>query len=398
MPKRVWKHWIVLGVGFLTLTAQMQSGGGGGLAVPRGFVDVTDSGASPADSVSNSVYIQNAIDEAFANGAGGIYIPPGEWIIAGDGSNSVDINTLAGVDVVGAGKNSTTIRFADNSVLRTMLRLDRDSNVTIRDITLDGNFSGRDNEATTEARTWGILINGPATGVVIRDVIIKGVTHGIRGGGSGLCGTIIEGCDISIQSTASTINNGNTFVKVSGIRLPNGTCGSWIRNTYISGGYPDTTATNGLHGYGIEVGGEDTRMEGVWISNFSHGSPVVATSAGGIGVNIESTAKRTSITDLSLTKIGWYGIAVAGSTVAITGLQVRNVDGWGIYLHTGAYAVSADINSSYANVDSANVGGPGLLTGLDAGLFVGARDGVDALADTLFIKRVATDAVLEVVK
>ena len=380
-------------------------------AVPRGYVDISHPPflASPLDSLTNAATIKAAIDTAYVRGAGGIYIPPGEWVCGGDSAQDVDINLAPGVHVVGAGTGATILREAANSTRRSTLRLSGDSECTIRDLTIDGNYDGRNYDIMQNGRVWGILIIGPCNDVTVRDVELLDVSSGIyMGGGGDICGTTIEGVEIVTQSTADTLQSGRAIDQI-GIRLSDAACGTWIRNTYISGGYPDSASTqvpsdifsssmNAVKlGIGLDIWGEDTRVDGLWVNDFRHGSEGDGLR-GGIGVRVYSTAKRTTLSDLSLTHAGRYGIAVAGSTVAINGLQVRRCFGDAIHLGTGAYQVTLDPNNVFTNVDSARVRGAGFPAALASGLYHGSRHGVDAVPDTLFLKRSDTDATLTLVK
>jgi hypothetical protein len=263
----------------------------------------------------------------------------------------------------------------------------------------------------SRGRIWGILITGPTDDVTVRDVEIVGVSSGIFfGTGSKICGTLIDNVEINLQDSTATMLSGQ-FLEVFGIRLSNVTCGSWIRNTYISGGFSDTSGTYGpannaalfatdahqvKNGVAIDVHGEDTQIDGCWINNFKHGSNG-ANLSGGMGVRVMPTAKRTTITDLSATSIGWHAIAVAGTTMATNGFQARNVHGAAIWFGDGAYEVGVGTDNSYSRVDSSNFVGPGFPAGLDAGLFVGYRDSTLAGGDTVFIKRLASDLTMDLV-
>lgn len=130
------------------------------LSVMEGRVyDVRYRGADPTGVANAYQYIQDAIDEAVADGGGIVYIPPGTYLLEPTFSLSSSTSTyrqavlaVGGNNVVirGAARGATTLKLAEGGIYSAVQFIDLPlrngessiENCGIMDITLDGNYFG----------------------------------------------------------------------------------------------------------------------------------------------------------------------------------------------------------------------------------------------------------------
>ncbi|MBN8530282.1 MAG: right-handed parallel beta-helix repeat-containing protein [Alphaproteobacteria bacterium] len=102
-------------------------------------------GANPNDGVDDTDIIQSLIDRASSEGGGTVFLPGGTYTISGTGVASKGaIQLKDNVTVQGAGMGQTVLRLADGSssdnfgLVRTVSG-DVNVNITLSDLTIDGN-------------------------------------------------------------------------------------------------------------------------------------------------------------------------------------------------------------------------------------------------------------------
>jgi parallel beta-helix repeat protein len=108
--------------------------------------NVLDFGATADDLSDDSAAIQAAIDAAYELGGGIVYIPAGTFIISGNKADPSQgcVEVRSNVTLIGEGMGETILKLADNydarinGLIRTPVS-ESASNVTIKNLTIDGN-------------------------------------------------------------------------------------------------------------------------------------------------------------------------------------------------------------------------------------------------------------------
>ncbi len=132
-----------------------------------GVFNVADYGALADPTVDNRPMIQAAIDAAHAAGGGIVYIPPGNYGLAGDPDSAGGLTVLSNVFLKGAGMGETTLRLVDGSTdnITGLVRSpwgEGTSNWGVADLTIDGNMAG------TTGKVDGFF-TGPVPGSPLSD-------------------------------------------------------------------------------------------------------------------------------------------------------------------------------------------------------------------------------------
>jgi len=113
-------------------------------------------------NAKNFAIIQEAIDSLLAEG-GEVYLPEGTYII------TAPITLPSNITLCGAGK-STILRCADNTDINILYAIDK-TNITIKDLTLDGNKANNIDAGDEELQN-GIYLGGVCTYVTITNVTV----------------------------------------------------------------------------------------------------------------------------------------------------------------------------------------------------------------------------------
>lgn len=205
------------------------------------------------DGVTNdTAAIQAALDAARLAGGGTVYLPTGTYLVSP--TNSVTNNSVwaclyigSGGSIVGNGAGNTTIKLATNSrnqcwmLTNYVLNANSDVNLTIADLTLDGNSP---NQASVDAQ-YGLYLSG-VRGVSINRVRFVRV-YGINTGGNGPNGTPGEGFYTNLNNCADATY---TDCRVEGNNTDPGSSG-FAANYSNNVRYVGCTAYGTLHGMGF---------------------------------------------------------------------------------------------------------------------------------------------------
>ena len=127
-------------IGFKQSNASGALSGAVGRTVHQKFqesISVKDFGAVGDGVTDDTAAIQAAIDAINANGGGEIYFPSGTYLVDASGASQA-IDLLSNVTLRGAGKNASIIKAAAASNCM-VVSVNNVINVTIRDLTIDGN-------------------------------------------------------------------------------------------------------------------------------------------------------------------------------------------------------------------------------------------------------------------
>ena len=164
----------VIGVG--AINDPITTGGGGGDGYPLN--DVTDFGAVGDGVTDDRAAIQSAVDDAVANGIGGIIFPGGVFAVtrndAGNVFASIDLRSITDFMVMGVGPSSIIkqIGSGDNGDWYVM-RLSDCVGMTFKDFVIDGNKA---NLTDLDEQTHGINLSQgstPTTAITIHNCTFK---------------------------------------------------------------------------------------------------------------------------------------------------------------------------------------------------------------------------------
>jgi hypothetical protein len=300
------------------------------------MVSVKDFGAKGDGTNNDTSAIQRALDSVGAKGGGMVFIPRGTYKVAYIQSNAdyfgltclrIPSNvTLCGEgpqsllrlndndSAAGAGAAATIIRHKEQSI----------SNVTIREIGIDGNLANQPKLAGSPGNGGNISL-GVFNGGTCQNVRIENV-YSINAFGQGIQ---VVG-QVSTPGKNIWIVN-NTIVNASFIGIQS----SSVTNCQISGNSVDTTGDNGIDIYGdANVRGSTPSMRDVVIfGNRIRG-------AGGAGIFPETVA-FTSVYGNTITQsingIHWNVINSASTGNKCFGNTVRGVQN--CYVVSGALEV-----------------------------------------------------------
>lgn len=210
-------------------------------------------GASSGDDLDDFNAIESAISAASPGDT--IFFPEGTW------NTSASITPPNGVSISGAGKDLTSIIFSGTEEEQSLISLEdlEDSQITIRDLTLDGNSSVYCSQGIEAYNLSNLRIT---------DVLIKNLVntpnefgpHGIYFAGSVTDSNITNcefinigvdsewGAGIRVSHQSARIEISNNIITETGrggILLNDGVTGSTISNNQIS--------QIGLHSVGISI-------------------------------------------------------------------------------------------------------------------------------------------------
>lgn len=145
--------------------------------------NVKDFGAKGNGRSNDTKAIQNAIDTAYKNGGGTVYIPEGTYMIKGN-HDAADggIRLPSNITLEGAGMGLTNLKLVDDynykltGIVRTISG-EVTKNVVIRDITIDGNQAN--NKGEVDGIFTGVtpFRNGADQNILIERVEIKEVSR-----------------------------------------------------------------------------------------------------------------------------------------------------------------------------------------------------------------------------
>jgi hypothetical protein len=194
------------------------------------------------------VALQDLVDLVAANGGGLIRVPKGLYALSGTGTASQGgIRLTSGVHIQGAGIGLTTFRLIDmvnvgvTGVFRTLAG-GSNSNISIEDLTLDGNAPAQTGTAIIPA-----LYIGGATdaGIRIERCEFKGGNSATGHGARVSAATIGSATDITFRDCIFTSNEGD------GLNIQ-GASGVFVENC--------TTKNNTLNGLKITDGSIDVQV------------------------------------------------------------------------------------------------------------------------------------------
>lgn len=166
------------------------------------FISATDDpfNATGNGSDDDTIAAQAFVDSVAANGGGIAFFPAGTYLV------SASLVVPSGVALVGAGRGITTIKLANASNV-PVVTISAATDVTIRDLTLDGNRAGQSSAgnllvatSTTRLAVQDVeVMNAYFQGVALvscTDAILDRLyVHDI--GKDAICLNGVDGCDIS---------------------------------------------------------------------------------------------------------------------------------------------------------------------------------------------------------
>jgi len=267
-----------LGLGTAATKDSGAAGEGGKVlaADDRTVLDAKARGCKGDGESNDATAINTAINALNAAGGGTLYFPAGTYLVKSN------IALKSKVSIVGAGREAVTIKAAAGVTTAPLTAAEADAiqDVTIRDLTIDGNASA------FSGNVFGISIT-KGTRISITNVRIRNTYH---------IGVFATGCtDLSIDS-CSLHECGKTSTGPNGIQVVKCTRAKVLFNTITDWG-------NGNNGRAIFVAeSPGTQITGNNISN-----PGSVDSSHMISLDFES--HQCVITDNVLTNAAYAGVA-----------------------------------------------------------------------------------------
>ena len=185
--------------------------------------DITSYGATANNGSDDTAAINSAINAASAGDT--VYFPAGTFDISGT------VNGKSGVTLAGAGQASTTLKKMGTTV-GPMIGVSGKSNVTIRDMTINGNSSSFGN---------GIEVTGGSSNILVSSMAVRDIAPDDAWGPHGV---IFYGATDSEVSDCTIFNIGITDKWGAGIRFG----GAANRNKALRNAIHDT-GRGGIMGY-----------------------------------------------------------------------------------------------------------------------------------------------------
>lgn len=277
--------------------------------------NVLDSGADNTGTTASHSQINAAISAAATFG-GMVYFPPGLYLLGGS------ILLRSKVSLGGTGTGSVTLKALPTLGTAILLgtAVNKASDMSIEDLTIDGNFSG------TGLKIAGIQVSGGS-----KINISKIRVENVGGGGINLTGGTVD----SMVERSVVIGTGLHSGDSHGIAIQNGSHRNKVRGNWVTGGramgiYVGTAGNGstdceitGNYTETIHTGGQDYECIGVTadclraIVSYNH-----CKDSHDNGISI--TPDECTVTGNIVEGCTNAGIAVAGDNCAILGNRIRN--------------------------------------------------------------------------
>ena len=315
-------------------------------------VSVKDFGAVGDGVVDDTAAIQAAINAASAAGGGTVYLPAGTYIIGDSGfdivSRSYGLLLKSNVALVGSSIFTTTLK-AKNNVDIDLINTDRSSaqsNIVLRDLTLDGNES---NQGVTPANGFNLWAKSITNFSIANVKSLNPASWGIR---IEACERVQINniyCDHSAESNSdgihfvdtNNVTGGSIWIKSAGddafiIEATNAS----VKNYAISGIYVDAQNALALPARGILLMCDaDVQSAAHTISNINLTSCVVENCSGN-GVICDG-ATYESVTVQAVVRGGCSFAA--------------------LYLQPGSSAFSGSMQNCQFDIVASDLNGSGVL-------------------------------------
>lgn len=299
-----------------------------------------------ARAAANRTAIQAAINAANTTGVCRVYVPPGTYYVARNGSNSYSLNFPGdGIAILGAGIGKTILKhppgMPNTSV--SIFAIDSRKRITISDVTLDGNWGNAVTQVATASH--GVTLSGlgqtisvlstdgfPSSGsvTVIVDQAGPGVTMaftgktsttftGCTGTGTLARGDLIGYIDIGNRAAIAGASSGVNIAAATTITLQSApTAWAASGNACISFANGSTAVVS----YGAIAGFQLTGVALVSGAGTMTTGDVVAEGTTSPGINHVAQHDPKN-----------HGVFVRGSQfVTITNVECKNVYGDGIWI------------------------------------------------------------------
>lgn len=154
---------------------------------PKRWFSVINYGAIGNGVADDSAAIQSAINAAIAAGGGRVYIPRGEYLLGPVGTSgfyTLDVQNADGLIIEGDGPRATRLKSATN-VNKGPLAFTNCANVTVRDLTIDGNRANQSTPTGHGIRGQNMdhflldnvhILNAPGYGIGFQGLSFRDIT------------------------------------------------------------------------------------------------------------------------------------------------------------------------------------------------------------------------------
>lgn len=293
--------------------------------------NVLDYNADNTGVAAAHTQIQAAITAAVAAGGGTVYLPPGTYSVG------AFIALKDKVSIVGAGREATILKARAGLATGIIVGATADSasDLTIRDLTLDGDY------ATNALSIRGVQVTAGAR-LRIRDITVRNTGYGGILLQTGTVDSTIEGCRIENVGLGSEANGfGISFVGLShrckalhnrvigarGMGIGGGSAvGNAPQDVEVSGNYIDQTGSSTYEAIGFTAGCDRLIVRGNQIFNSMDNGISVSCSEATVVGNIVNGAQNSGI------HLGGLNCTCTGNVVKNSGREVGAVIFAGILL------------------------------------------------------------------
>ncbi len=258
-----------------------------------------------ATGTSNDTAVFQAAFNAASNSE--LYIPAGTYLI-----DPISISNLPNVTIRGAGRGATIIRMRSGTASVVMITATNCNNLTIRDLTLDGNYPNTSGIAAVLINTslaptvTGIEATGcgPQTGSIslfgCTNAMVRGChVYGPTTGSNNSHGIALSNCAQCIVAENATEQQANSGIQIffsQGISITGNVCSTTVETSGAGFGgirladdcYSCSVTGNTINGYGrgiFLVGVIYTTVSGNTVRSCNYEGILVAASTVGSAMN-----------------------------------------------------------------------------------------------------------------